>query len=371
MADWANAVRDALDDVETGLADLMGVGRDVSPEAFEKAVGDLLAWERMADDLLPFFRLGRVDAAVEHPHDLSWLQRAVGRFDLAKDALISTIFRLFPVDAVDARTAATVLEQLLRELEVDPVGTAFAIATTNFDLVHEASLEALGANTADGWTAVECTREQWAPTGSPPFLERRRTTTETKTPCWSSSHVPVLHLHGSLAWRWNDGELAKVVETSQYDSQARQLAPAIQIPDPDKEPQGVFRDHWQWFYELLATASHVVVIGHSLNDRPVVRAVRQSQVKVAVVNPALDENTIRRVLMGHDLGTRIDLGTWFEALRLRKVGALKGSAGVHSQGGRSWTYVLRAPSQVHALRVVKARFEPGADLRGLRTWTRY
>jgi hypothetical protein len=88
-------------------------------------------------------------------------------------------------------------------------------------------------------------------------------------------YVPVLHLHGRVGWFRRDGRI--------YGSGITQYqrglgVPVVMLPDPDKayDQDEVIAAMWQQFEEALARAKHVFVLGHSLNDRHLVRALAQN-----------------------------------------------------------------------------------------------
>ncbi len=88
--------------------------------------------------------------------------------------------------------------------------------------------------------------------------------------------IPHLHLHGAVGWYVEDGRI--VVEAGDRPFDDRRI-PAVLYPDPDKDPNDAtgWGAHavWEVLRGALSDATHVLVLGHSLNDRPLVEALAE------------------------------------------------------------------------------------------------
>jgi len=105
--------------------------------------------------------------------------------------------------------------------------------------------------------------------------------------------VPVLHLHGAVGWYEQDGQVYD--RSGDLPFNPTLGAPVVLYPDPDKDPtsDAAVDKLWREFREALDRASHVLVIGHSLNDPALVRALNalpsDTSVGVTVLEGTDDE----------------------------------------------------------------------------------
>jgi hypothetical protein len=147
----------------------------------------------------------------------------------------------------------------------------------------------------------------------------------------------VLHLHGRVGWfRRPDGQ---VYASEVTRHQAGFGIPLVMLPDPDKayDQDDVIIAIWREFSEALARAKRVFVLGHSLNDQFLLRALRQN------VQP-LDRIAVSVLADEHD----------------------------HKQSDQSAGPVIaKITSQLGNAAMVPMRFGSGADegFIGIRTWT--
>jgi hypothetical protein len=86
----------------------------------------------------------------------------------------------------------------------------------------------------------------------------------------------VLYLHGAVGWYLleNDEISAQAADRGYNESLGR---PAVLYPDPDKEiERSETAQLWAEFKTALENASHVLVIGHALNDPYLLQALREA-----------------------------------------------------------------------------------------------
>jgi hypothetical protein len=88
--------------------------------------------------------------------------------------------------------------------------------------------------------------------------------------------VPVLHLHGRVGWFRRDN--GTVYATDAVRHQAGFGIPVVMLPDPEKvyDQDDIIIAMWREFSDALARAKRVFVLGHSLNDNTLARALAQN-----------------------------------------------------------------------------------------------
>lgn len=96
--------------------------------------------------------------------------------------------------------------------------------------------------------------------------------------------TPVLHLHGAVGWYASDGTVRDHFADQPFHASLG--TPVVLYPDPDKDPTStaVVAELWTEFPAALAWADHVLVLGHSLHDPALIRAL----VEVARAKKATD-----------------------------------------------------------------------------------
>jgi len=258
MDDWSNALVDALEAAERGLAARCGLRVSLSGTEFEEALGLLLRWEafkylnshfaEMTDSASDFQRLDGT---------------ATQRLGTLRRVLDQTMYGLFGQERVDTEAAAAAYGNLLRELKV----RTLAVATTNYDRSCEAALSALNRTPDTGFRIDD--------SESVPRLDVRglirRAIEGQRTPC--------LHLHGAIGWYQKD----RIVYDHKADHPYNQTlgTPVVLYPDPQKDPTNDenVAALWDEFLVALAEADRVLVLGHSLHDPALIAAIRAAQPK--------------------------------------------------------------------------------------------
>jgi hypothetical protein len=235
-------------------------------EAFERSLGDLLAWERAHPLHGRFFRLGSgnqnfvLDGAQQQ-----YVQRMGERLDLIKRVVNQSLYDQFSQQRIDDEVAGKTYDTLLTILGQPEV----FVATTNYDHSAEVGLEGAGHTVETGFP----TRRGRTPRLTADGMFDRR-----------GKHTVVAHLHGAVGWYESDG----VVELYQPDKpfNASHRAPVILYPDPSKDPtqNELVGPLWREFRLALGWCDHILVTGHSLHDPVLVReiAAQASKKKIAV-----------------------------------------------------------------------------------------
>ena len=271
MGEWAEILRGDLDSVTPGLADAIGLKTGITSEQFEEILGAFTRWEASLS-LAERFKLvgGPTPGSLETPVH-AWLQRTRTRADELSEALNTTLYREFGRDSIAADKAESAMAGLIDRL--GGRNTELAFATTNYDPSLEVGLAGSGLSPIDGFN-----RSPW----ESPLLDVQGMGS------WQRTHergVPVLHLHGAVGWyRREDGRITFQSPDQPYNPTLG--SPVVLAPDPDKDPSAdiYVAAIWHEFEAALQGATHVLVLGHSLRDRPLVRAMETAagHAKIAI-----------------------------------------------------------------------------------------
>ena len=112
-------------------------------------------------------------------------------------------------------------------------------------------------------------------------------------------YVPVLHLHGRVGWyrRLNGSRTPEYATTTTRHQQGFGV-PIVMLPDPNKAygSDPVISSLWTQFEEALRRARRVFVLGHSLNDTAIVRALQDNvepldRIAVTILGKAKEPDT--------------------------------------------------------------------------------
>lgn len=262
MNGWSDALVDALNDREATLASTIKLQKGLSGEDFEEALGAFLRWTQTFDATQRFIHVGRQRADIGASGEVStWLTIARQRSRTIVQAINSSLWDEFGLGRVDDTKATNTYRQLFEALDAPPGGsTRLFSATTNYDRSGEAVLSEVGF-TAD--------------TGARGRPGRTQRLDVDQIDVWGDpSTVPHLHLHGAVGWYRDQGGGIRVQPADdEYDDRR---TPAVLYPDPDKDPLGETEVGvhllWRKFNNALESASHVLVLGHSLHDSALVNA---------------------------------------------------------------------------------------------------
>lgn len=294
MTDWAASLVDEL----KYAAELLGLRRDMPGDEFEGALGRFIAFSEALDTVEALHEMGRFDSVITEPeraqvknNSEQWLSLARNNVRRVREVLHRNLYEQFGQDRIDDERAANAYGKLHTQIrnafrEKGPVFLAHA--TTNFDHAIEAAIEhsndAVGPQRVlDGFgQSYGGKRRPWAP----------------NLLTYSSSgdnEVPVLHLHGAVGWYFSDDGQA-VTQTHSDDVYNPELTPALLLPDDKKDVTrfpGPLAQVWDQFVQLCMNSTHIIVLGHSLHDKHLVRVLQQSGKPIAVVAyaPGFDETT--------------------------------------------------------------------------------
>lgn len=266
MADWSDALVKAFDRAEPGLAATMGLRTGLRGDEFEDVLGAFLRWTQTFDATERFMKVGRPGPESPISSEIvRWLSLARERTRSIVRVVNESLWREFSLNRVDTATATNTYQSLLKALRALPGEgpTTLFSATTNYDRSAEVALGGLGFSVDTGTRAVR---------GRTELLDL-----DAVQPWTDPMIVPHLHLHGAVGW-YRDPKRGIRVDPADRDFDDR-LTPAVLYPDPDKDPLGEgevgVNALWNKLADALESATNVLVLGHSLHDRPLLEALFQ------------------------------------------------------------------------------------------------
>jgi hypothetical protein len=206
-----------------------------------------------------------------------------------KRIINTTLYDHFGQNRIDDSKAVATYGRLLEQLD-NPL---LLLATTNYDRAAETAITGLGQEIDTGFRG----RFPRTPTLSPSgMIETDKT--------------PIIHLHGAVGWYEREGAVEDHYADQPYNSSLG--TPVVLYPDPEKDPTSdTFVDQlWAEFRAALDIADTVLVIGHSLHDPALTRALvatsHEKQVVISIFDSA-DEERVER-LVPRALVTMMDFG---------------------------------------------------------------
>jgi hypothetical protein len=267
MQGWAADLCDRL----ANHVDLLGLRRDMTGEQFEDRLGAFLRFTRSLRDVASYPRAGLATPAEPTQTIEAWFNQAAGTAQEINRSILESLHELFSGTRVHRTPAEQAYGPLLRALQVERL----TYVTTNYDLAGEIALEALGKRPYAG------VDQAWSP-GDPQLVHLDDLLANDTT------RTPVLHLHGRVDWYTTDeGQLVAVDPNAPFNPSLG--TPALLLPDPDKVYDDfVTQTIWRHFEVALGQATHVLVLGHSLNDTQLLRAltrVTDQQLAIALHAP--------------------------------------------------------------------------------------
>lgn len=264
MSDWSDALCEALDGVEPNLARAIGLTPGLDGPAFEAALGLVLQWRRLLPIAQRFVGISWDNAG----HVPDFMPTSFGhqqrRLDEVVRVVNETLYANFGHESVSDAAAQDAYGRLLEALGA---GVQLVVATTNYDLSAESALEGLGFSVKNGFAAPRGRTPVLAPDGL--------VGGEDQT-------IPVLHLHGAVGWYGSGGHIFEYPGDQPFNSTLG--TPVVLYPDPEKDPTSDANVAALWieFEKALALADRVLVIGHSLHDPVLARAVEGAGKPTAV-----------------------------------------------------------------------------------------
>ncbi|WP_370056365.1 SIR2 family protein [Leifsonia sp. EB41] len=284
MSEWATSLIDELG----YAAKLLGLTEGMAGNEFESALGRFIAFANALPVVEPLHEFGGKANVLADPANVqalldsnAWLTNARRNVDAVRRVLQRNLFEQFNQARIDENSAfhsySALHDQLRSAFDERPVFLAHV--TTNFDHAIEAAIEKEGETSSEDRVVLDGFARSYggkAETWAPNLLTFSRL---------HDGEIPVVHLHGAVGWYFSDdgNTIRRRPSNELIDDR---LTPALLLPDDNKEI-GKFptplRQVWDQFLGLLASSTHVLVLGHSLHDPHLVKELRSSQKPIAVV----------------------------------------------------------------------------------------
>jgi hypothetical protein len=262
MADWSNAIVEKLIRGGPNYLETVGLKHGMSGEAFESTLGNFLravtAFSQIERLLEPSSSFPGMPPNLSPRTIVEWHQQAGSHFDRITNLIQETLFEQFNLERLAPTPAIQAYGALFRELGVTPQA-AMVYATTNYDSLGEHALLGLGRRPDSGELLVI----RGAP--DPPLDVNNLLAGMPR-------YTPVLHLHGKVGWylRKDDGQV-HATNTSRHDPSFG--IPIVMLPDPSKAYDlEAIATLWSQFIDSLTRARRVLVLGHSLADSILIKA---------------------------------------------------------------------------------------------------
>jgi hypothetical protein len=270
MGDWCDELVSKLQ-LHPPYLTATGLRRGMLGEEFEAQLGkflrqveafglikDLLGPSVDFQDLGPALQTVRGTGVLEN----QWHAPTTMHLRSIVNKIRESLYEQFAEKTVDFIRANDAYRALFQLLDLGP-GQRLVYATTNYDTIAEAALKEYGRlpdwgqppgemNAAEASLVVD---------GLIDGLPR---------------YTPVLHLHGRVGWYRREG--GRVCSMAVVRHQEGLGIPIVMLPDPDKvyDADDVINSLWDQFQRALRRAKRVFVLGHSLNDRFLLRALTEN-----------------------------------------------------------------------------------------------
>lgn len=267
MGDWAAGMQTEIEAAAAGSSSLLGITSGVSSEEFEANLGNFLRWRQAMPLLDRYVTFGGNPINSLNGQVQEWHRLQKERIDAVVEALHRSLYASFGVGVIDEGKALRAFQSLDEWLGE---GGARIFATTNYDLALEIGWR--GRRVSDGF-------DDQRAYATPVFSGADLGDWTVRT----MEDVAVVHLHGAVGWyRQLDGTVVRHPGDQAYNPSLG--VPAFLPPDPDKNPMNdaTVAGLWAELRRAINDASHVLVIGHSLNDAALVRALNDAPKGVPV-----------------------------------------------------------------------------------------
>jgi hypothetical protein len=265
MSAWSDALVDKIGKSSWAYLEATGLTKDLGGPEFEQRLGRFLqmaqALPQVDQVLKPSLEFQAPPPNLNEQSLRQWHQNAMFHVGKITNLIHESLYEAFSYEHMDLDAAAQAYGMLLGQLGINNTHS-MVYATTNYDLVGEYVIERLS--------------------GLPDWGERHNLMNQGESPLrverlldGMPRYVPVLHLHGRIGWYLRDGRPISANITRHNEGFG---IPIVMLPDPDKDYDlnPVIFSLWSQFEEALRRARRVLVLGHSLNDRSLIEALRQN-----------------------------------------------------------------------------------------------
>lgn len=267
MAEWSNALVDKISSRSWSYVEATGLAKGLNGPEFEKRLGQFLrqvqAFSQIQSLLKPSLAFQPTDPPLFDSTFSQWHRQTVFHLSQITDLIHESLYENFSIDRIDLDAAAHAYAKLFQDLGIGNTDS-LVYATTNYDPVGEYAIEQFGG--LPDWGAPRLVRN-----AGQSILRVDRIIAGLPR------YVPVLHLHGRIGWyrQQEDGTLHSA-DITRHESGFG--IPIVMLPDPDKtyDTDPVIQSLWEQFEQALRSARRVFVLGHSLNDRALIEALRRN-----------------------------------------------------------------------------------------------
>lgn len=199
------------------------------------------------------------------------------RLTAVVQALNETLYKEFGQHRIDSNRAFDAFNGLLRLVQQHNVDVM--AATTNYDRSLDSAFRKIGMRVETGFESGGDTRPRMNAQG---LVARARIASR-------GTCVPVLHLHGAVGWYESNGGVYDYFGDGPFNSSLG--TPVVLYPDPAKDPtrDAIVSQLWSELQEALDWATHILVLGHSLHDPPLVDAISAASTKTRTAVSYIDE----------------------------------------------------------------------------------
>ncbi len=266
MGAWSNDLVDHISGRSWSYLEATGLEKGLDGPEFEKRLGRFLqmaqALPKIEPILKPSLEFQGPPANLHQQSLQEWHRIAVHHIGEIINLIHESLYEAFSYERMDLDAAAQAYGTLLQQLGIGNT-TSMVYATTNYDVVGEYVIERLD--------------------GLPDWGEQRRLILQGDAPLrvdrlldGMPRYVPVLHLHGRIGWYRRDDGRPVSGNTSMHHKDYG--VPIVMLPDPDQvyDTDPVVFSLWSQFEDALRRARRVLVLGHSMNDRPLVEALQRN-----------------------------------------------------------------------------------------------
>jgi hypothetical protein len=266
MGYWCEALIKRLNATNLTFTDITGLQPGLSGLQFEQRLGDFLRRVESFGEIEPLLRASTQFPGA--PPNLGgdvlpeWHRQTVHQLDQIIEVIRGSLYEEFGAPSIDLGAAASAYSGLLTALGIGN-GTRWAYATTNYDWIGDSVIRQLGG--CPDYGAVTSTQS----------------TAEGRLVLHNlldgmPRYTPVLHIHGRVGWYRRRGGEVYSSNITQHDMNYG--VPIVMLPDPRKiyDSDDVINLVWSQFVSALRRAKRVFVLGHSLNDAALVRAIAEN-----------------------------------------------------------------------------------------------
>jgi hypothetical protein len=268
MNDWSNAIFNKLTNMHPAYLKATGLSQNMTGEEFEMQLGKFLHQVeafRLIDSLLEASVSFQLNNPLNLIHLQEWHKATSHNLEQIVEAIRESLYEEFSSEGFDAKKATESYEQLFKTLGITH-NSRLVVATTNYDVIAETVLESLGY--LPDWGCPAATGHSGAPKlHVKNILEGM------------PRYVPVLHLHGRVGWYriYNGVENFTSNDLGATRQQYRRDlgVPIVMLPDPNKayDDNNLISALWAQFQDALQRAKAVLILGHSLNDQALIKAI--------------------------------------------------------------------------------------------------